>query len=247
MAAAPFMPLYVSEYLADTPHLSALEHGAYLMLIMAYWQKGEALPNDDRKLARAARVSDKEWLRIRDDMAEFFDIEGDRWTHNRVEFELDKARTKVEAARNAGRASAERRLNGRSTKVQPVREDKSKKVEGETPNPFAGEAWDGWIESRKKKPTARAIDLAIKTLTELQAKGQNPEAVLNQSTLNGWTGLFPLKGNANGNGIDRRDGLAKALDRRLGLDDAPGPFGRRDAGAGEGDRLLPPPRSATER
>lgn len=45
---------------------------------------------------------------------------------------------------------------------------------------------------------------------------------------------------ANGNGHsaprDRRDGVAQALDRRLGLDETPGASGRRDAGDGRADR-----------
>lgn len=37
---------------------------------------------------------------------------------------------------------------------------------------------------------------------------------------------------------DNRDGVARALDRRLGLDDTPDPFGRRDAIEGPGDSGL---------
>src|SRR5690606_21098282 len=44
-------------------------------------------------------------------------------------------------------------------------------------------------------------------------------------------------GRANGNGApDRRDGVAAALDRRLGFDEPPGAPGRHDAGNGRADR-----------
>lgn len=208
MAALPHMALYPSDYLADTAHLSTLEHGAYLLLIMAYWTRGEALLDNDARLARIARISEPEWMTIRDTVGEFFTIENGLWVHNRIERELDRARSKVDQARIAGMASAERRSNVSSTGVERQSNGKATNQNqnhiqtspnGEvTPNPFAGEAWDGWIAERKKKPTARAIALAIKKLHDLQTEGQNPEDVLNQSTMNGWAGLFAVKGGSNG-------------------------------------------------
>lgn len=129
MAAIPFMPFYVSDYLADAAHLSTLEHGAYMLLIMNYWQRAEALPDNDRKLARLARLTDEQWSSMREDMAEFFDIADGLWKHGRIEHELDKARAKLEQARNAGKASAKRRSNDRSTDDE--RKSNHREEEGE--------------------------------------------------------------------------------------------------------------------
>lgn len=130
MAALPYMNLYVSDYLADTAHLTAAEHGAYLLLIMTYWQRGEGLPADDGRLARIARMTPGEWATVRDTLAEFFTEQDGLWTHSRVERELQAVREKSDKARRAGEASAARRLvnvrstdaaeeiNGRSTDVQ---------------------------------------------------------------------------------------------------------------------------------
>ena len=94
----PWMPLYVADYLADTTHLSAAEHGAYLLLIMNYWQKG-GLPQDEALLARICRMSPREWGKSRDVLRGLF---GDGWTHHRIDSELEKARVKSEARAECG-------------------------------------------------------------------------------------------------------------------------------------------------
>jgi uncharacterized protein YdaU (DUF1376 family) len=52
----PWMPLYIADYRKDTAHLSAAEHGAYLLLIMHYWSTG-SLPVEDAPLARIAAMT----------------------------------------------------------------------------------------------------------------------------------------------------------------------------------------------
>jgi uncharacterized protein YdaU (DUF1376 family) len=103
MSNPAWMPLYIADYIADTQHLGALEHGAYLMLIMHYWRVG-SLPNDDKKLARIAKVTDREWRAIRGTIADLFD---GNWTHKRIDFELEKARRKSEARADAGKRGGE--------------------------------------------------------------------------------------------------------------------------------------------
>jgi uncharacterized protein YdaU (DUF1376 family) len=92
------MPLYVADYLADTAHLTAAEHGAYLLLIMHYWRAGK-LPSDERQLARIARMTTREWANSRDVLAGFFDAE---WRHKRIESEIAKSARKSDARADAG-------------------------------------------------------------------------------------------------------------------------------------------------
>lgn len=103
-----YMPLYVGDYLADTAHLTTIESGAYLHLIMHYWRRGEALDNTSDRLMHVARVSADEWAAMRAVLSEFFDISGHTWSHKRVEAELAKAASKSSKAK----ASAERRHSG---------------------------------------------------------------------------------------------------------------------------------------
>lgn len=85
----PWMPLYIADYRADTAHLSAAQHGAYLLLIMHYWQTG-GLPNDDEQLARIACMWPEEWHGARPTIEALFD--GCNWRHKRIDAELKKAR-----------------------------------------------------------------------------------------------------------------------------------------------------------
>lgn len=59
-------------------------------------------------------------------------------------------------------------------------------------------AWTGWLASRKAKATPHVVELAIGKLEKLRRDGHDPGEVLNQSSLNGWRGLFPLKDSSNG-------------------------------------------------
>ena len=82
----PWMPLYVGDYLGDTGHLTTTQHGAYLLLMMHYWRKGE-LPDDDRQLSKIAKLPLKTWCDYRATLQDFF-YEG--WKHKRIDAELAK-------------------------------------------------------------------------------------------------------------------------------------------------------------
>ncbi len=101
-----WMPLYVGDYLADTMHLNAEEHGAYLLLLMHYWRTGP-LPDTARALAGIARVSADSWAGdLGDTVRAFFRAEGGRLHHGRVDAELLKARSLSSKRRAAGKRGA---------------------------------------------------------------------------------------------------------------------------------------------
>lgn len=72
--SAPFMQLYVADYLGDTRHLTTEQHGAYLLLLMAMWRSDGSLPDDGRKLARIVGCTPSRWAKIAPEVMEFFDI-----------------------------------------------------------------------------------------------------------------------------------------------------------------------------
>jgi uncharacterized protein YdaU (DUF1376 family) len=150
------MPFYVADYLADTSHLSTVEHGAYLLLIMHYWQSG-GLPAEDRKLARIARLNEREWTGIRETIAEFFD---DNWQHSRIESELAKAEDKISKRSAAGKAGAAVRhkqtLSKRKTNAsqpQPQSEDKKEDASASSKESArrGSRLPDGWMPTDKQR------------------------------------------------------------------------------------------------
>jgi uncharacterized protein YdaU (DUF1376 family) len=90
----PWMPLYVGDYLGDTGHLTTAQHGAYLLLMMHYWRKGE-LPDDDRQLAKITKLPLRTWRDYRATLQDFF---YDGWKHKRIDAELQRM-TEVSAKR----------------------------------------------------------------------------------------------------------------------------------------------------
>lgn len=93
------MPFYVADYIADTRHLSTVQHGAYLCLIMHYWAKG-SLPDEDQQLANITGLTRAEWLVHKPTIQAFF---YDGWKHRRLDAEI--CRTMERRAKRAASGS----------------------------------------------------------------------------------------------------------------------------------------------
>lgn len=104
-----WMPLYIGDYLKDTGRLTTEQHGAYLLLIMEYWNTGP-IPDSDEELAGIVRMSRRDWQRIRPKIERFFAVVEGAWRHDRIEREITKWSAKkaraVERARAGGIAKA---------------------------------------------------------------------------------------------------------------------------------------------
>ena len=98
----PYMKMYWGDYLGDTYHLRAIEHGGYLLMIAHYWRAG-CLPDDPDKLARIARMTRKEWDRYGETIMQFFP-DG---KHKRI----DEERNKAETLSEVNKLSAKKRWN----------------------------------------------------------------------------------------------------------------------------------------
>ena len=195
MANFAYMPLYVADYLADTAHLSAAEHGVYLMLLMTYWQRQGGLPMDEAKLTRIARVSEKDWLRVRDNVMAFFRIQDGFLIQERMERELGFVREKTTKAKasaslrwsnsvaNGMRTHSERTANEERTQCSSVSVSVSEDTNTKTvQEPASAASAPPPKKARFSKPSLEEITAYC---TE-RGNSVDPQHWLDHYTSNGW-------------------------------------------------------------
>ncbi len=118
MAEFPALPLFTDAYLADTRHLTAAQHGAYLLLLMMAWRSADcALPNNDKILARYASMTDKEWLASKEIILAFWRLQDFNGTTKLVQLRLLDERKYVED--NSKRQSKNARARWLKNKETP--------------------------------------------------------------------------------------------------------------------------------
>lgn len=182
--SAPFMQLYVADYLGDTRHLTTEQHGAYLLLLMTMWRSDGRLPNDVKKLARITGCTASRWARIADEVLAFFEVDGDTLTNKRLMLELEKASEKsiqrAAAGTKGGHAKALKdnkpalanasRLPCHSSEPEPEKKELSTNVERRAPVLVKGGHTlpEGW--SPDPDDFLKALDLigADRAATELE-------------------------------------------------------------------------------
>jgi uncharacterized protein YdaU (DUF1376 family) len=118
-SADVWMPWYIRDYLGDTTHLTAAQHGAYLLLLARYWINRGPLPDDDAFLANTARMTAREWARNRPTIQAFFIVEGGKWSQKRADAEIQKSDKNCERQSDAGRKAAASRWhkNGHANRM----------------------------------------------------------------------------------------------------------------------------------
>jgi hypothetical protein len=110
-----------------------------------------------------------------------------------------QTRARVQRHRDMKRSvtdgNGQKRHTDTNTDTDTNTEDKSNGRAVALPDWLPKEPWDGWLEVRKKNRapnTPRALRLAITELARLKAAGEDVTAVLEQSTLRGWRGVFAV-------------------------------------------------------
>ena len=149
------MRLHVGDYLGDTLHLKALEHGAYLLLLMAMWRAGGTLPANDANLSSIARCTAAEWARIKPVVLAFFKVRRGVLSHKRVAEEIANtesiscSRKEAVKAREEKRALKNSELASSSDEQRPIThiprpiplEDTTPQSAGAPAHPPGNEDW----------------------------------------------------------------------------------------------------------
>jgi uncharacterized protein YdaU (DUF1376 family) len=113
----------IGDYASHTRHLTAIEDIAYRRLLDLYYLHERPLNSGSASVARQINMREYE-SEVSSVLEEFFTLTDEGWINVRADKEISHYRGKIEQASRAGKASAERRLNVRSTDVQPTNNHK---------------------------------------------------------------------------------------------------------------------------
>ena len=185
-----FYPFHIGDYISHTSHLTDAEDLAYRKMIDLYFMTEQPF-NDSAAVARKVKSSVEIVESI---LHEFFEYaEDDCWHNKRADEEIAKYHSRLTQASKAGKASAEARMNNRSTAVQPTKNQeprtKNHKPNIKAPEGVSSDVWDDFVLQRKK---ARAVitDNVIKTIAkEAEKANWTLEQALAECAARGWRGF----------------------------------------------------------
>jgi uncharacterized protein YdaU (DUF1376 family) len=149
----------IGDYVSHTRHLSPIEDIAYRRLLDAYYLSERPLNIGITSVARQIGLRDYE-QEVKIVLEEFFKLSDDGWINGRADKEIAHFHSKIQQASKAGRASAERRSNARSTPVQPTNNQEpltnNHKPKNTVAPPFGvtDSVWQDWLKLRKAKKAA---------------------------------------------------------------------------------------------
>lgn len=189
-----WMPLYIGDYLGKTMHLSTVEHGAYLLLLMAYWKNGGPIPAEDRKLAAICRIPLSEFSAIRSALEEYFEEENGLWRNPRADREIIKwAEMKDDKGFGAAVANFKRFGTPIPEKYAERYAERIGQRNAEPPSSVTPSPSPSSLPSPASKPKSNTgVRFAPPSLQEVQdycterRNNVNPKAFLAKYEANGW-------------------------------------------------------------
>ena len=186
----------IGDYVSHTRHLSPIEDIAYRRLLDAYYLSERPLNSGLTVVARQIGLRDFE-QEVKIVLDEFFKLTEDGWINVRADKEIAHFKGKIEQASKAGKASAERRINARSTDVQPTNNQEPITINHKPKNtntvapPYGvtDAVWQDWLKLRKAKKAAVTQTALDGIQREADKAGVSLQSVFETCCERGWTGF----------------------------------------------------------
>jgi uncharacterized protein YdaU (DUF1376 family) len=186
----------IGDYASHTKHLSLIEDAIYRRLLDLYYLHEKPLNADPTVVARLINARGHE-NKVDAILREFFTEGGGGWVSARADQEIERFRHKIEVASRAGRVSAQRRMNERSTDVQPTNNHKPitnnqepikkhKAVITAPPDGVSSEVWESFLAIRKAKRAPMTTVALAGIQREAQKACIDLETALAMCCARGW-------------------------------------------------------------
>ena len=186
----------IGDYASHTRNLSLLEDLAYRRLLDEYYLHEQPLNVSVTAVARQIGMREYE-EEVKFVLENFFVETEAGFLNYRADKEIAHFHSKITQASNAGKASAQRRSNARSTDVQPTNNQEPitnnhKPKNTNTVAPPYGVTdgvWQDWLKLRKAKKAAVTQTAIDGIRREAEKAGVSLQAVLQTCCERGWTGF----------------------------------------------------------
>ena len=207
----------IGDYARSTRHLTNEEDLAFRRLLDMYYETESPIPVETQWVARRIRI-DVDVIEVL--LNDMFIRSENGWIHPRCDAEIDEYHRQAERNRQNGKRGGRPKTAVKQASENPVGSDSVSSGEPvvtlttnhkpltinhepiikEVPAWFPMDAWQGWVDMRKKRKrplTERAETRAINKLTALHLAGHDIGELLDRSTINGWLDIYEPKGNTN--------------------------------------------------
>ena len=95
-----WMPLWIGDIRRETNGQPLEFQAMYINLLMAAWERGGQIPDDEKQLMRISGANSEQWFEHRQSIANLFVPRNGVWSHNLIREELVKAEN-ISARRRA--------------------------------------------------------------------------------------------------------------------------------------------------
>ena len=198
--------LNIEKLIGGTIGMDATEFGAYMSLIVSCYQSQNNLPNDDKRLARMARVSPKVWKRIKPILEPKFTKSDLRWSHDVVQKELDKyslLSTKnranalkknktdeplgsVSLSQNEANTNNNKQITNNNNNKPPIVPQRGSVIK---PDDVDDDVWSDFINHRKRKKANITKTALGRIKSQADKAGMTLNDVLAEMVMRGWVGF----------------------------------------------------------